>query len=463
MQPFGVLDTIEPTRSRLRMQGEGAARLERLIARFATRRATVAVIGLGHVGLPLALVVAEAGFQTLGLDTDPVKLARLAAGDSPLREVPTERLRAMRRSGRFALIEAWPELAEADAILICVPTPLGPAGEPDLSHVVAAAQGIAAQLRPGQLVVLESTTWPGTTRGVVLPILEASGLRCGRDVFLAYSPEREDPGNPAFRTATIPKLLGGADAASLRLAEALYGAVMQQVVPVASLEAAEAAKLVENVFRAVNIGLVNELKLVLGGMGIDVWEVIRAAATKPFGYMPFWPGPGVGGHCIPVDPVYLAWQSRRCGVPARLVELAGEINAAMPRQVVGVLARALGERGLRGSRVLLLGLGYKRNHDDLRESASLRLLELLEAAGATVDYFDPLVPRIGPLAEHPRLSGRAGIAWSSVALRGYDAALIATDHDDVDYAMLAALVPLVVDTRDVCARLGLVGANIVKA
>lgn len=437
-----------------------------MVARLTARQAVVAVVGLGHVGLPLALTVAEAGFRTIGLDIDAARLVRLNAGDSPLLEVPADRVRSMRQTGRFMPTGAWSWLSEADAVLICVPTPLGPDGDPDLSQVEAASRAIAEQLRPGQLVVLESTTWPGTTREVVLPILEATGRRCGHDLFLAYSPEREDPGNVDFRTATTPKLLGAADPGSLRLARALYGAVVGEVVPLGSMEAAEAAKLVENVFRAVNIGLANEMKQVLGGMGIDVWEVIRAAATKPFGYMPFWPGPGVGGHCIPVDPVYLAWAARRGGVPARLVELAGEINAAMPERVVEALARALQARlgrRLLNSRVLLLGLGYKRNHDDLRGSASLRLLDLLEAAGAVVDHFDPLVPRIGQLPGHPNLSGRAGIAWSANALRRYDAALIATDHDGVDYATLAKLVPLVVDTRDVCARLGLTGPHIVKA
>jgi UDP-N-acetyl-D-glucosamine dehydrogenase len=423
-------------------------------------------MGLGHVGLPLALAVAGAGFATIGLDTDAEKIGRLAAGESPMRQIPGEALRAVQRLGRFDVAVDCAGLAAADAILICVPTPLGRHREPDLGCVEAAARQIARHLRPGQLIVLESTTYPGTSREVVLPILEATGLTCGRDFFFAYSPEREDPGNAEFRTAGIPKVVGGADAASLDLALALYGAVVDRTVPVDSLETAEAVKLTENVFRAVNIALVNELKLVYGAMGIDVWKVIEAAGTKPFGYMPFWPGPGLGGHCIPIDPFYLTWKARAHGVSTRFVELAGEINTAMPHHVLDRLVQALDagqQRGLKGSRILVLGLGYKRNLDDVRESPALRLMELLEARGAAASYFDPLVPCIPNLPEHPGLAGRRSIAWSAAALRAHDAALIATDHDAVDYAMLVAESRLVVDTRNVCARLGLTGASIVKA
>jgi UDP-N-acetyl-D-glucosamine dehydrogenase len=437
-----------------------------LARRFESRAARVAVMGLGHVGLPLALAVAGAGFATIGLDTDVEKIGRLAIGETPMRQVPGEALRAAQRLGRFEVAADCAGLATADAILICVPTPLGRHREPDLACVETAARQIARHLRPGQLIVLESTTYPGTSREVVLPILEATGLTCGRDFFFAYSPEREDPGNAEFRTAGIPKVVGGADAASLRLALALYNAVVDRTVPVDSLETAEAVKLTENVFRAVNIALVNELKLVYGAMGIDVWKVIEAAGTKPFGYMPFWPGPGLGGHCIPIDPFYLTWKARAHGVSTRFVELAGEINTAMPHHVLDRLVQALDaaqQRGLKGSRILVLGLGYKRNLDDVRESPALRLMELLEARGATASYFDPLVPCIPNLPEHPGLAGRCTIAWSAAALRAYDATLIATDHDAVDYAMLVAESRLVVDTRNVCARLGLTGASIVKA
>jgi UDP-N-acetyl-D-glucosamine dehydrogenase len=435
-----------------------------LARRLAARTATVAVVGLGHVGLPLALAAAEAGFRAVGLDSDPARVARLAEGDSPLRHVPAARLRRALDAGRFRTgTEA--DLAGADAVLICVPTPLGPGRRPDLSCVEAAAAQAARRLRPGQLVVLESTTWPGTTRERVLPPLEAAGLVCGRDFFLAYSPEREDPGNPDFGTADIPKLVAGADAASLRVALMLYGAVVRRAVPVADLETAEAAKLAENVFRAVNIALANELKLAFGAMGVDPWAVTEAAATKPFGYMPFWPGPGPGGHCIPVDPHYLAWRAREKGAGTPLLDLACAINDGMPGHVLRRLAGALAARGrgLAGSRVLVVGVGYKRNHEDARESPGLRLMEMLEAAGAEAAHFDPLVPEIPRMAEHPALAGRRGVAWSAGALRGFDAAVIAADHDGVDYAALVASVPLVVDTRNACARLGLSGPGVVTA
>ncbi|MCB4823826.1 nucleotide sugar dehydrogenase [Roseicella aerolata] len=435
-----------------------------LADRFRTRRARVAVIGLGYAGLPLALALAEAGFATLGIDADPARLACLAAGETGMRHVAAPALQAALGAGRFEATAAWARLAEVDAILICVPTPLGPEGQPDLLAVEAAARSVAWHLHPGQLVVLESTTWPGTTREVVQPILEATGLRCGQDFFLAYSPEREDPGNPHFHTTGIPRVVGGADPNALHLAEALYGAVVDRVVPVGSLDAAEAVKLTENAFRAVNIALVNELKLCLGALGLDVWEVVAAAASKPFGYMPFWPGPGVGGHCIPVDPAYLAWRARAAGVPARFVELAGEINAAMPGHTVAALEAALRRRGrdIPGSRILVLGAAYKPNIEDVRESPALRLIELIEAKGGTAPYHDPLVPALPRLPEHPALAGRRSVPWAE-AIRGCDAALIVTDHDGVDYAGLCAAVPLVVDTRNACARRGLRGPGIVKA
>ncbi len=422
------------------------------------------MVGLGHVGLPLALAAAEAGFRTVGLDSDPARLARLSAGESPLRHVPAAALRRALGKGSFRP-GGEADLAAADAVLICVPTPLGPSRRPDLSCVEAAAAQAARRLRPGQLVVLESTTWPGTTRERVLPLLEATGLDCGRDFFLAYSPEREDPGNPDFGTADIPKLVAGADAASLRVALMLYGAVVRRTVPVADLETAEAAKLAENAFRAVNIALANELKLAFGAMGIDPWAVTETAATNPFGYKPFWPGPWTGGHCIPVDPHYLAWRARERGMETPLFDLACAINDSMPGRVLRRLAGALAEqgKGVAGSRVLVLGVGYKRNHEDARESPGLRLMEMLEAAGAEAAHFDPLVPEIPRLAEHPSLAGRRGVAWSAEALRGFDAALIAADHDGVDYAALVSAVPLVVDTRNACARLGLSGPNVVTA
>ncbi len=480
--PAPTLPGTLPVRPRLRVRtlrrrlgglsAEGGMSPSALLsARITDRTARVAVVGLGHVGLPLAEAAAEAGFTTIGLDVDAARVAALAAGDSPMPHLPPERLRASLASGRFRPTTDARLLAEADAILICVPTPLDQDRQPDLCHVIAAAGAVADTLRPGQLVVLESTTWPGTTRRVLQPILEESGLRCGEDLFLAFSPEREDPGNAAFRTATIPKLVSGIDPTSLRLAQALYGAIVHQVVPVASTETAEAAKLVENVFRAVNIALANELKLCLGAMGLDAWEVIAAAATKPFGFMPFWPGPGPGGHCIPVDPIYLTWAARAHGAPARLVEAAMTVNEAAPGHVLRRLEEALRlarggtpVSGLAGARILVLGIGYKRNLGDVRDSPGLALLEMLEREGAALAaYHDPLVPSIPALPAHPRLAGRQGLAASEAAAGPWDAVLIATDHDGVDYPAILAAAPLVVDTRNLCARIGLAGPRVLKA
>jgi UDP-N-acetyl-D-glucosamine dehydrogenase len=435
-----------------------------LADRFTGRTARVAVIGLGYAGLLMALALARAGFATIGIDTDPEKVARLAAGETGMRHVAPRELGAALLSQRFEATGEWPRLAEADAILICVPTPIGPDRQPDLLAVEAAARSVAWHLHPGQLVILESTTWPGTTREVVQPILEAGGLRCGEDFFLVYSPEREDPGNARFRTAGIPRVVGGADANALHLALTLYGAVVQRTVPVASIETAEAVKLTENVFRSVNIALVNELKGAYGAMGIDIWDVVAAAATKPFGYMPFWPGPGVGGHCIPVDPAYLAWKARAVGVPTRFVELAGEINAAVPSQVLDRLEKALRAREGRtiaGSRILVLGVAYKPGIEDVRESPGLRLMELIEARGGVATYHDPLVPRIPRTPEHPALAGRRSLPLAEAV--GCDAAIIATDHDAVDYLDLASAVPLVLDTRDAYRRRGLDMPHVVKA
>ncbi|WP_149538544.1 nucleotide sugar dehydrogenase [Siccirubricoccus phaeus] len=460
-------DTILPQIDSAPPGTRAAAFWDGLAERFEARDARIAVMGLGYVGLPLALALAEAGFATTGFDTDAQKLSRLATGESTLRQVKREKVQQAVRSGRLAVTGHWSGLAEADAILICVPTPLGRHREPDLSAVEAAARRIAAHLRPGQLIVLESTTWPGTTQEVVRPILESSGLACGRDFALAYSPEREDPGNCHYDTASIPRVVGGVDAHSQRLALALYGAVMQRVVPVSSPRTAEAVKLTENIFRAVNIALVNELKQVYASMGIDVWEVIEAASSKPFGYMPFWPGPGLGGHCIPVDPFYLAWKAKAQGVPTRFVELAGEINTAMPHYVLEGLVRGLDDsqgRGLRNSRILVLGVGYKPNLEDVRESPALRLMELVEQRGGVAAYHDPLVPALpAELPEHPSLAGRRSMQLSDAALEACHGVLIATDHDAVDYARIARLAPLVVDTRNACARRGVTGQYIVKA
>ena len=417
-----------------------------LLRKLLDRRARIGVIGLGYVGLPLARAFHEAGFAVTGFDTDAQKPARLAAGRSHIMDVSDSEVARMAGSGRFEATGDFARLDEADAVAICVPTPLGPDREPDLRFVEASARAVAATLRPGQLVVLESTTWPGTTDEVVKPILEAGGLRSGRDFFLAYAPERESPGSGERR---IPRVVGADGPEALALARALYEAVSPAVHAVSSPATAEAAKLTENVFRAVNIALVNELKGIYAAMDVDVWEVVEAASTKPFGYMPFWPGPGWGGHCIPIDPFYLAWKARGVGLPSRFIELAGEINAEMPERVIARLAGELAPAALAGSRILLAGVAYKKNIDDIRESPALRLWELLEAGGADVAYFDPHVRTIPPTRAHPELAGTSRIEWSPKALAGFDAALAVTDHDAVDWESLAAAVPLVVDTRNV--------------
>jgi UDP-N-acetyl-D-glucosamine dehydrogenase len=425
-----------------------AAELGRCLA---ARSATVAVLGLGYAGFPLAEAFAAAGFRVLGLDVDPARVARLREGASYLGHVPARRVRELLTGGRFEPSADLGRLAEADAAVICVPTPLTPARDPDLSAVESAARSCAAALRKGQLVVLESTTYPGTTRTVVAPVLEAAGgergLVCGRDYFVAFSPEREDPGNREHTTTNIPRVVGGLDPAAGRLAVELFAAVAPRVVPVSSAEVAEACKILENTYRAVNIALVNELKVLYDRMGIDVWEVIEAARTKPFGFHAFYPGPGLGGHCIPIDPFYLAWVGRKVGAPARFVELAGEINTFMPAFVVGKLVDALNDRAkpVRGSRVLLLGAAYKKDVDDPRESPALELLELLRHKGAEVAYNDPHVPH---LADGRRAIDLASEPLTEQLLAGQDCVLIVTDHSAYDWEWVVAHCPLVVDTRN---------------
>jgi len=426
-----------------------AAELKR---RIELSSATAGIIGLGYVGLPLALAAGGAGYAVLGFDVDPEKVERLNRGQSPLKHIGDEAVRRLRDEGRFEATSDFSRLREADVIAICVPTPLGRHLEPDLSFVERTCREIAKRLRPGQLVVLESTTFPGTTREIVKPILEASGLRSGIDFHLAYSPEREDPGNPEYSTARIPKLVGGDGDVATELATAFYARFVAKVVPVSSPEVAEAAKLTENVFRAVNIALVNELKLVFQKMGIDVFEVIEAAATKPFGYVPFWPGPGLGGHCIPIDPFYLAWRAREFGITTKFIELAGEINRTMPKYVVDRLAEELDRRfrrGLNGAKILLLGIAYKKNVDDVRESPAFAIWELLRLRGAEVAYHDPFVPVIPKTREHAHLAGLRSTPLVCETLAHFDAAVIVTDHDGVDYELVARFLPLVVDTRRV--------------
>lgn len=437
-----------------------------LLRRIEDRSAVVGVIGLGYVGLPLAMTAAGAGFTVTGFDIDPSKIVSIEAGKSYIEAVPDVVLSRFVTGRRFAATTDFSGLASCDVIVICVPTPLTRHRDPDLSFVTRTSQAIARSLRPGQLVVLESTTYPGTTDGVVRPILEETGLSSGRDFFLGFSPEREDPGNQQFRTSTIPKVVAGDGAAASALVEAFYGAAVETVVPVSSTATAEAVKLTENIFRAVNIALVNELKVVYEAMGIDIWEVIDAAKTKPFGYMPFYPGPGLGGHCIPIDPFYLTWKSREYELPTRFIELAGEINSAMPRHVVDRLAEALDVRAgkaLSRSRVLVIGLAYKKNVPDIRESPSLKLIELIEARRGQASYHDPHVAQVPPTREYGHLKGRPSVDLTRETVSAFDAVLIATDHDAVDYAALADWAPLIVDTRNAFGRRAISGSHIVKA
>jgi UDP-N-acetyl-D-glucosamine dehydrogenase len=433
------------------------------LARIRARAARVCVIGLGYVGLPLAETFAAAGYAVLGFDVDPDKVRKLQAGHSYIGHVSSARVAELLHGGRFEPTTDSACFARADAILICVPTPLTPAREPDLSYVLGTGRAVAAHLRRGQLVVLESTTYPGTTRDDLRPVLEAGGLKAGRDFFLAYSPEREDPGNRDFSTRNIPKVVGGLDADSRDLAVALYEPVVDGVVPVSSMQVAEACKILENTYRAVNIALVNELKGVFAAMGIDVWEVIEAARTKPFGFQAFYPGPGLGGHCIPIDPFYLTWAARHVGVSTRFIELAGETNTAMPHYVVRKVAEALNDDGkpVKGSRVCVLGVAYKQNVDDPRESPAFPILEELQRGGAVVAYHDPHIPVLPPMRHHHIRLDSAELTADFLAAQ--DCVLVVTAHDAVDYRHVVEHARLVVDTRNVTAGLAPGRARVVKA
>ena len=426
--------------------------LDLLLESIRTRTARVGVIGLGYVGLPLVLLFEEAGFSVLGFDVDEKKTAALTRGESYIRHIGPERIAKAFRAKRAAATTDFARLRDCEAIVICVPTPLGAHREPDLKYIRMTAEAIAENLRAGQLVVLESTTYPGTTREELLPRLEAGGLKCGVDFFLAFSPEREDPGNERFNTKTIPKVVGGIDAPSLRAAEALYACAVDHVVPVASAEVAESAKLLENVFRAVNIALVNELKIVFDRMKIDIWEVIEAAKTKPFGFMPFYPGPGLGGHCIPLDPFYLTWKAAEHGTWARFIELAGEINTSMPRYTVDRTVDAVNRAGksIVGATVVVLGLSYKPDIDDDRESPSFELIELLQERGAIVSYCDPFIPAARKGRKHD-LDLRS-VPCTPEELGKYDAVLIATPHSAFKEQSLYRDAKVVVDTRNIVER-----------
>lgn len=414
----------------------------------------IGIVGLGYVGLPLVLQFAKSGAQVLGIDVDASKVAAINAGESYIKHISGTEVQTQLGAGRLRATEDFAEVAQLDAILICVPTPLNEAREPDLSYVLDTARAIAPHLRQGSVVVLESTTYPGTTEEELQPLLEeGSGLKVGNDFHLAFSPEREDPGNPDSQVARIPKVIGGCTSACLERAMAVYSIAIETLVPVSSCRAAEATKLLENIHRSINIALVNELKLIYGELGIDIWEVIEAAKTKPFGFTPFYPGPGLGGHCIPIDPFYLSWKAKQHGLTTRFIELSGEINQAMPGHVVDRCKEALAAQGkeLSGSRVLLLGLAYKADVDDCRESPTFTVMELLCASGAEVAYHDPHVPKIPLTREHAEWAGRQSVPWDQAALAGYDLGVILTAHRSVQHAQLTEWLPAVVDTRNALA------------
>ena len=437
-----------------------------LSAKFNDRQAVVGIMGLGYVGLPLLMAAAQSGFRALGFDTDQEKVAQITAGRCYISTVPEKALTNSVLDGRMTATTSFRRLAECDVICVCVPTPLTRQREPDLQFVIATAHAIAATLRKGQMVVLESTTYPGTTEDVVKPILEQGGLACGSDFFLGYSPEREDPGNKAFNTGSIPKVVSGDGPEACALVRQFYDCLVTETVPVSSIRTAEVVKLTENIFRSVNIGLVNELKLIYAAMGIDIWEVIEAAKTKPFGFMPFYPGPGLGGHCIPVDPFYLTWKSREYSLPTRFIELAGEINSGMPKHVVQQLAHELDVKlsmPLGRAAVLVLGIAYKKNVNDTRESPALKIIELLDGRVADLAFHDPFVSALSITRNHPELAGMKGIEINATSVAAYDAIVVTTDHDSVDYALVQRHARLIIDTRNAFGSRGLQASNIVKA
>ncbi len=416
-----------------------------LIARLDNRTARLGVIGLGYVGLPLAVELAQAGFEVFGVDIDESRVRQLNQGKSFIQDVPAADVRALVREGRLHASTEFSVLKKCDTVNICVPTPLSKQRDPDVSYIVAAAQQVVDHLHKGMLVILESTTYPGTTEELLLPMMSAGGLEVGKDFFLAFSPERVDPGNPDFQTRNIPKVVGGVTPACTRVAVKLYEQRLDKVIPVSSTQVAEMVKLLENTFRSVNIGLVNELALMCARLKIDVWEVISAAATKPFGFMPFYPGPGLGGHCIPIDPFYLSWKARASGFEARFIELAGHVNGHMPDHVIELVAEALNRRGkaIRGSKVLVLGVAYKADIDDVRESPSLDIMEKLRERGAKIEFCDPFVPAI-------KFAGGTmkSVPFSAASLKRFDCAVIATAHKSFHYPSVLAWSKAIVDTRN---------------
>ncbi len=420
--------------------------------KIAAREARVVTVGLGYVGLPLALTISECGFPTTGHDLNVSRVAAISAGERVISYFPKDRVAEALAGGKFRASTDPKVISEADIVLMCVPTPLSETREPDLSYVIRAATSVAAQLRPGQLIVLESTVWPGATAGVVKPILEKAGLRAGADFFLGFSPEREDPGNATFDTKSIPKVVGADDAHSRDLLDRFYSNIVTRTVPVSSLATAEAVKLAENSFRTVNIALVNEMKVALEAMGVDVWEVVQAAATKPFGYMPFYPGPGIGGDCIPVSPVYLSWRARDVGSSTPIIDLARANNDNAPDLIAGRVAVELAKNGgtaVKGARVLILGVAYKKNVEDTRESPALAILNRLEEMGASCDYHDPYFPVMPATRDHPGLAGRVSATLSRENIASYDVVVVATDHSNVDYELVGNAARMILDTRNI--------------
>lgn len=426
----------------------------------------VGIIGLGYVGLPLALQFVRSGLQVVGLDIDVAKIEAINKGRSYIKHIEGAAIREQLKSGRLRASADFSEVKKLDAVIICVPTPLNKNREPDISYIVKTGEEIAPFIRKGMLVVLESTTYPGTTDGELRAVLEkGSGLKAGKDFYLAFSPEREDPANHASRVADVPKVVGGLTPACLERAKDLYGKAVKTIIPVSSCRVAEATKLLENIFRSVNIALVNELKIVYSAMGIDVWEVIEAAKTKPFGFMAFYPGPGLGGHCIPIDPFYLTWKAREFGRNTRFIELAGEMNALMPEYVVRNVADVLnsGKKPLNGSKILLVGLAYKPDVDDMRESPTFVLMDLLEKRGAEVSYYDPHIPLIGPTREHDHRAGMKSVEWKRETISKFDLVLISTAHKSVNYKELAEWSRCIVDTRNAMAGVPVKKGKVWKA
>ncbi|MCB1224616.1 MAG: nucleotide sugar dehydrogenase [Verrucomicrobiales bacterium] len=437
-----------------------------LEAKFASNEAVIGVVGLGYVGLPLVLAYSDKGFRTIGFDVDEFKVGALSAGRSYIEHIPSAAISKHVKTGILEATTDFSRVKEVDALLICVPTPLGEHFEPDLSYVIRTMEAIVPHLRPGQVLSLESTTYPGTTAEEVVPRVEERGFEVGKELFVVYSPEREDPGNPEFAGVNIPKVVGGTTEMCLNAGMLLYGAAFKATVPVRSTQIAEFTKLLENIYRAVNIGLVNELKIAADRMGIDIWEVIAAASTKPFGFKAFYPGPGLGGHCIPIDPFYLTWKAREYGVHTRFIELAGEINRQMPRYVVQKVMQALnGQRkAVNGAQILILGLSYKENVDDLRESPTFALMDELKAMGAEVSYHDPHIPEIGPTREHMNWCGLKSVPLTESLKDACDCVIIATAHKEVDYGNLANWASLIVDTRNAMAKAGVIdNPKVVKA